>query len=173
MGSGIDDWIYGHFFTIRVNDNSSHIELLNDVCLANLSVLNVESSLTLRSTVSRPVFSWNKAVIWSLRRDFYCCQTVAGMLIWGALSDERMGLSFITAAGPRQHSHSRARVPWDSRPYFTAPDSRHPFSLLRIAGLWWKSLNVRVTLRLAVYRQSVRLDAEPLETRGQNVFSLN
>jgi hypothetical protein len=33
MGSGFDDRIYWHFFTIAVNYNSSHIELLlNDVC---------------------------------------------------------------------------------------------------------------------------------------------
>jgi hypothetical protein len=61
--------------------------------------------------------SWNKAP--SLRSDFYYCQTVTGLLKWGALSDERTGLSFTTAAGPRQRSHSRARVPWDSWPHFT------------------------------------------------------
>jgi hypothetical protein len=38
-----------------------------------------------------------------------------------------MGLSFTNAAGPRQHIHSRIRVPWDSRPYFTVSDSRLPF----------------------------------------------
>jgi hypothetical protein len=38
--------------------------------------------------------SWNKASIWGLRPDIYYCQTVAGLLIWGALSDERTGLSF-------------------------------------------------------------------------------
>jgi hypothetical protein len=37
-----------------------------------------------------------------------------------------MGLSFTTAAGARQRSHSR--VPWDSWPYFTVSDSRLPFS---------------------------------------------
>jgi hypothetical protein len=37
---------------------------------------------------------------------FYYCQTVAGLLMWGALSDERTGLSFTIAAGPRQRSHS-------------------------------------------------------------------
>jgi hypothetical protein len=45
--------------------------------------------------------SWNKAPIWSLRPDFYYCQTVAGLLIWGALSDEMTDLSFTIAAGPR------------------------------------------------------------------------
>jgi hypothetical protein len=48
--------------------------------------------------------------------------------MWGALSDERTGLSFTIAAGLRQRSHFRVRVPWDSRPYFAASDSRLPFS---------------------------------------------
>jgi hypothetical protein len=30
--------------------------------------------------------SWNKAPIWGLRSDFYYCQTVAGLLMWGTLS---------------------------------------------------------------------------------------
>jgi hypothetical protein len=43
MGSRFDDWVYWHFFTITVNYNSSHIELLpNNVGLANAS----EESLT-------------------------------------------------------------------------------------------------------------------------------
>jgi hypothetical protein len=66
--------------------------------------------------------SWNKASIWGLRQDFYYCQTVAGLLMWDALSDERMGLSFTIAAGPRQRRRSRVRIPWDSRPYFTVSD---------------------------------------------------
>jgi hypothetical protein len=37
MGSRFDDSKYWHFFTITVNHNSSHIKLLNDVCLTNLS----------------------------------------------------------------------------------------------------------------------------------------
>jgi hypothetical protein len=83
------------------------------------------------------------------------------------LSNERMGLSFTNAAGPRQRSHSRVRVPRDSWPYFSVSDSRlpqpggpglriyipqkqggpvippgtgFPFRrLLRIAGLLWKT----------------------------------
>jgi hypothetical protein len=43
--------------------------------------------------------SWNKAPIWGLRPDFYYCQTVAGLFMWGALSDERTGLPFTIAAG--------------------------------------------------------------------------
>jgi hypothetical protein len=72
--------------------------------------------------------SWNKAAIWGLRPDFDYCLTVAGLLIWGALSDERTGLSFLYAVGPCQGSLSRLRVPWDSRPYFTVSDLRLPFS---------------------------------------------
>jgi hypothetical protein len=71
--------------------------------------------------------SWNKAPIWGLRPDFYNCQAVAGLLIWGALSDESTSLSFIIAAGPRQFSHSRVRDPWDSQPYFTVSDLSLPF----------------------------------------------
>jgi hypothetical protein len=70
---------------------------------------------------------WNKAPVWDLRPDFNYCQTVAGLLMWGALSYERTGLLFTIAAGPRQRSHSRVRVPWDSRPYFTVSDLRFPF----------------------------------------------
>jgi hypothetical protein len=36
-------------------------------------------------------------------------------------------MSFTIAAGPRQRIHSRIRVPWDSRPYSTVPDSKLPF----------------------------------------------
>jgi hypothetical protein len=50
-----------------------------------------------------------------------------GLLIWGTVSDERTGLSFTIAAGPRQRSQCRVRVPWDSRPYFTVSDLRLPF----------------------------------------------
>jgi hypothetical protein len=38
--------------------------------------------------------SWNKAPFWGLRPDLYYCLTIAALLIWGALFDERMGLSF-------------------------------------------------------------------------------
>jgi hypothetical protein len=47
-----------------------------------------------------------------------------GLVFWGALSDERTDLSLVYAASPRQHSPSRARVPWDSWPYFTVLDLR-------------------------------------------------
>jgi hypothetical protein len=55
--------------------------------------------------------SWNKAPFWGLLPDLYYCLTVAGFLIWGALSDKRTSLSFAIATGPRQRSHFRIRVP--------------------------------------------------------------
>jgi hypothetical protein len=70
--------------------------------------------------------SWCQAPIWGPKQDFYHCQTVASLLMWGALSDERTGLSFATAADPRQRSHSQVRVPRDSWPYFTTSNSRLP-----------------------------------------------
>jgi hypothetical protein len=70
---------------------------------------------------------WNEAPIWGLRPDFYYCQTVVGLLIWSALSDEGTGLALAIAAGPHQRSHSRVRIPWDSQTYFTVSDSRLPF----------------------------------------------
>jgi hypothetical protein len=70
--------------------------------------------------------SWNKAPISRTRADFCYCQTVAGLLLWGALPNERTGLQFTIAAGPRQCSHSRVRFPRDSWPYFTISDSRLP-----------------------------------------------
>jgi hypothetical protein len=39
--------------------------------------------------------SWCQAPIWDLRPDFFFCLTVAGLLKWGALSDDRTGLPFI------------------------------------------------------------------------------
>jgi hypothetical protein len=37
-------------------------------------------------------------------------------------------MSFELAAGPHHRIQSRIRVPWDSRPYITASDSRLPVS---------------------------------------------
>jgi hypothetical protein len=38
--------------------------------------------------------SWYQAPIWGLWPDFYYFHTITGLSIWGALSDERTGLSF-------------------------------------------------------------------------------
>jgi hypothetical protein len=46
--------------------------------------------------------------------------------MWGTLSNKRAGLPFTMAAGPHQHSHSRAWVLQNSWPHFTVSDSRLP-----------------------------------------------
>jgi hypothetical protein len=99
---------------------------LSSHCVSKLLCNECESYVTTDGQSAS--LSWYKAPIWGLRPDLYYCLTVAGLLMCGALSDERRGLSFTTAAGPRQRSHSRVRVPWDSQPYFTVSDSRLPFS---------------------------------------------
>jgi hypothetical protein len=58
------------------------------------------------------------------KSDFCYRQTVAGLLMWGALSDKRTGLLFTITAGPCQHSHFRVQAPWDSWSYFTVSDLR-------------------------------------------------
>jgi hypothetical protein len=137
-------------------------------------LLRVESSLILRPTISRPVCLGIKHPSGAYDKIFVIVGQLRVLLMWGALSDERTGLSFIIAAGPRQRSHSRVRVPWNSLPYFTVSDSRLPYlsapttrrATVEVFDpsicLW-----VRVTLRLAVCRQSVRLGAKPLETHCQ------
>jgi hypothetical protein len=77
------------------------------------AVLNIESeSESYVTTDGQPTsLSWNKAPFLGLRPYLYYCLTVAGLLIWGALSDERTGLSFTNTAGPRLRSHFRVRVP--------------------------------------------------------------
>jgi hypothetical protein len=49
---------------------------------------------------------------------------LAVVVLCNIFSDERMGLSFTIATGPRQRRHSRVRDPRDSWPYFTVSDSR-------------------------------------------------
>jgi hypothetical protein len=48
----------------------------------------VKVKVILRPTVQSASLSWCEAPIWGLRPDLYYCQPVAGLLMWGALSDE-------------------------------------------------------------------------------------
>jgi hypothetical protein len=92
-------------------------------CLATNSLPQSQSQIYVTiESVSQSVLM--SSPIWDPRPGFYYCQTFAGLLMWGALYGEGMDLSFTIAAGPRQRSHSRVRVPRNSWPYFTASDSR-------------------------------------------------
>jgi hypothetical protein len=89
--------------------------------VSNFSI-KLSLSLILRPTVSRPVCLGIKHPSGA-----YDQILIAGLLIWGVLSDERTDLSFAIATGPGQRSDSRVRVPWGSRQYFTVSESRLPF----------------------------------------------
>jgi hypothetical protein len=88
--------------------------------------VKVKVKVTLRLTVSQSVslgvephlgLMTRYLLVFNSYDLFFCC----------VLSDERTGLSFLYALGPRQHSLSRVRVPWASWPYFTVSDLRLPF----------------------------------------------
>jgi hypothetical protein len=86
-------------------------------------------SLMLRPTVSPSVRLGIKHPSGAYDQIFFTVRQLR--FCWcGALSGERTGLSFRIVAGPRQRSHSRVLVPWNSRPYFSASDSRLPFTSL-------------------------------------------
>jgi hypothetical protein len=69
------------FTSVAVISNKSAVGLIS------ISVLSEsESYITTDGQSASP--SWNKGPIWDLRPDFYYCQTVAGLLMWGALSED-------------------------------------------------------------------------------------
>jgi hypothetical protein len=101
-----------------INHYLTHSHLLptghstETILISNWTELNCQFKVkvTLRLTVSQEVLvsspiwgSWpDISYFWQLRS-----------FLWGALSDERKGLSFVYAAGPRQHSLSRVGASWD------------------------------------------------------------
>jgi hypothetical protein len=122
------------FFSLFCNCVLNSIPLLpssysGSLAFRNLTPFNESSRVEsyVKTDGQSASVSWNKPPIWGLRPDFYYCQRITGLLMWRSLSDERMGLSFTIAAGSRQRSHFRVRVPWESRPYFTVSDLRLSF----------------------------------------------
>jgi hypothetical protein len=107
----------------RARANSSQSAFTSRFLVTDLSL-----SLMLRPTVSRPVCLGIKHPTGAYDQIFITYVTVTVLFLWGALSDDRSGLSFVCPAGPCQRSLSRVRVPWDLKPYFTVSDSRLPFS---------------------------------------------
>jgi hypothetical protein len=60
-----------------------HQNVVYNICEKN------RAKLMLRPTVCLPFLSCLQAPIWSPRPNFYYCQTVAGLLMWGAFSVKR------------------------------------------------------------------------------------
>jgi hypothetical protein len=100
--------------------------------LSKVFVFESESESYVTTDDQSASLSWYKAPIRGLRPDFFSVRNMEYvwqfLIPWGALSDERAGLSFVCAAGPCQRSHSRVLVPWDLRPYFTVSDLKLPIS---------------------------------------------
>jgi hypothetical protein len=101
--------------------------------------LTIALSLILRPTVSRPVCLGIKHPSGAYRPDFYYCQTVAGLLMCGALSDEKAGLPFTITDGPRHRNHIRAESHGSRDHILLSQILDLPFRrLLRLAGLRWR-----------------------------------
>jgi hypothetical protein len=117
-------------------------------CLMTLGVMRVTTPLASFKSKSKLCYYRRSvgqsilvsSLIWGSKPDFYYCQTVAGILMWGALSDERTGLSFTISAGPRERSHSRVRIPLFYYIRFETPPTWRARSLyLHPPGAGWPS----------------------------------
>jgi hypothetical protein len=96
-------------------------------------------SLMLRSTVSRPVCLGVKAPFGDLRPDLYYCLTLAGLLIWGALSDEKVGLSFALLLAFTRAVIFGSESPRTRGHILLSQIRDFPFRrLIRLAGLRWR-----------------------------------
>jgi hypothetical protein len=64
---------------------------------ANLNHWTASVCASYVTTDGQPAsLSWSKAPIWGLRPDLIICVTVTVLFLWGTLSDERSGLSFVS-----------------------------------------------------------------------------
>jgi hypothetical protein len=96
-----------------------------------LSILQVKSYV--RTDCQLASLSWNKAPICGLRKDFYYCQTVAGLLTRGRVCRLQLLLALVSAV--ILGSESRG-----TRDHILLSQIRgFPFRrLLRLAGLRWR-----------------------------------
>jgi hypothetical protein len=118
--SSLPLWLTWFWFTYR------------SLLLRMTSHLWVKKLIPLWPMVSRTVYIRKKHPSGAYDQIFITIRQLQNCWIKGVLSAERTGLPFTIAAVPRQRSHFRVRVPWDSWPYFTLFLFR---CLLRLAGL--------------------------------------
>jgi hypothetical protein len=118
--------------------------------------------------------------IWGPRSDFCYFQTVAGLFMYGALSDERTVLSFTIAVGPCQRNHSLVRVPRDPSPYshvfLVSVTNNNGFRIrwLDLLALLYNynqswQLTINDCLRLAPFLAGLRVSSLPREWLGSNL----
>jgi hypothetical protein len=69
-------------------------QIMPTLRICSLLVCQNQSQSYVTTDGQPATLSWNKAPIWGLRPGRYYCMTVVGLLMWGALSDERTGLLF-------------------------------------------------------------------------------
>jgi hypothetical protein len=108
-GVRIDNW---NFYHLQV------VTTINSYTL-KLTITIAHKSMSINSSQLNP----HNSLPWRFRV-YYSLTVTVLFFCGGALSDERMGLSFVYTAGPHQHNVSRVQVPSDSWPYFTASDLR-------------------------------------------------
>jgi hypothetical protein len=155
------------------------------VLMVSLSLLLVPCTIRSQSYVKTDgqsaSLSWCQAPIWGPRPDFYYCQTFAGLLMRGTLSDEMTGLSFTIAAGPRQQSFSDASTTglmtmFCCLRFETTPTWRARSPYLYSSGTGWPGYItgcwVPFSLPPTTRRATVEV-LEPASTRGASSPSLS
>jgi hypothetical protein len=124
------NFIFTRFFNLSIGFIALvlYVDLFSSLfvhILVSDSVLSL--SLMLRPTVSRPVCLGISTHLGLTTRSLLlsdCCGLVdVGRSVW-----REDGSVLSNCCWSSQRSHSRVRVPWDSRPYFTVSDSTLPFS---------------------------------------------
>jgi hypothetical protein len=74
-----------HFLSPPMTHRAT-VELFDPASTRDSQPMSSQSYVTTDGQSAR--LSWNKTPIWGIKLDSYYCQTVAGFLMWGALSDE-------------------------------------------------------------------------------------
>jgi hypothetical protein len=85
--------------SLQPNPSSLTVEDLPHSCSTTYLMSECESESYIMTDGQSASPPWNKAPR-GLRPDFYYCQTIAGLLMWGAVSDERTGLPFTICCWP-------------------------------------------------------------------------
>jgi hypothetical protein len=146
--------------------------LQNSTEFSSLSLVKVTSRLTVSQSVSQSVSLGVEPHLGLMTRYLLLFDSYR-LVLWGTLSNERAGLSFVYAADPCQRTLSRVRVPWDSRPYFTVSDLRLPFpsspTTRRVTVELFDPASTRVSLSLRTIKIKVRIKITSRLTVSQSV----